>query len=195
MIIGLTGGIGTGKSTVSRYLINNGYVVIDADFVSREVSEREDILEKLADEFGDELIFHGKLDRRALRKKVFSSKERVKKLNAILHPPIIERIKHYIEINRGREPIFLDIPLLFECNLEYLSDMVILVACSEDIQLMRVMERDEVEVEEARAIIDKQMPMECKRGKADYIIENNEGIMELEEKIEKFIRELKKPDR
>jgi dephospho-CoA kinase len=192
MIIGLTGGIGTGKSTVSRYLINKGYVVIDADFVSREVSERGDILDKLADEFGTELIVEGNLDRRALRKKVFSSRDRIRKLNEILHPPIIERIKYYIDVNRGREPIFLDIPLLFECNLEYLSDMVILVDCQADIQLLRVMERDRVEVEEARAIIDKQMPMEFKRGKADYIIENNEGIIELEEKIEKFLKGLNK---
>lgn len=192
MIIGITGGIGTGKSTVSRYLINKGYVVIDADFVSREVSERRDILNKLSKEFGSELINDGKLDRRALRKKVFSSSEKVRKLNSILHPPIIEKIKYYIDINSEREIIFLDIPLLFECNLEYLADIVLLVDCREDIQFERVMDRDGVEVEEAKAIIARQMPMECKRKKADYIISNNEGIIELEEKIECFVKKIKK---
>jgi dephospho-CoA kinase len=192
VIIGITGGIGTGKSTVSRYLINKGYVVIDADFVSREVSERRDILNKLSKEFGSELINDGKLDRRALRKKVFSSSEKVRKLNSILHPPIIEKIKYYIDINSEREIIFLDIPLLFECNLEYLADIVLLVDCREDIQFERVMDRDGVEVEEAKAIIARQMPMECKRKKADYIISNNEGIIELEEKIECFVKKIKK---
>lgn len=194
MIIGLTGGIGTGKSTVSRYLKSKNYIVIDADLISREIVESPEVITEIKKEFGSEIELDGVFDRKALRTIVFSSREKVAKLNSILHPLIIDRIKEDIKKHMREELIFLDIPLLFECRLEYLSDFILLVYSDLEVQIERVMARDKVDREDAVNIIDKQMDMEFKKKHSNYVLNNNEDISKLEYLIDNFLTYIKEEE-
>ena len=192
MIIGITGGIGTGKSTVSDYLRLKGYNVIDADKISREVIKVTKIKEMIIAEFGEGILEktpNNKSDiyRSNLRKLVFNNKENVTKLNSIMHPAIIEEIRKQIEQQKMEKLVFVDIPLLFEIKLEYLFDKVALVYANQKIQLERVMKRDNIPKEEALKIINSQMSIEEKKQKSDFIIENEATIEELQNKVEEFL--------
>ena len=192
MIIGITGGIGTGKSTVSDYLRLKGYNVIDADKISREVIKETKIKEMNIAEFGEGILektSNNKSDisRSNLRKLVFNNKENVTKLNSIMHPAIIEEIRKQIEQQKMEKLVFVDIPLLFEIKLEYLFDKVALVYANQKIQLERVMKRDNIPKEEALKIINSQMSIEEKKQKSDFIIENEATIEELQNKVEEFL--------
>ena len=192
MIIGITGGIGTGKSTVSNYLRLKGYNVIDADKISREVIKETKIKKMIIAEFGEGILektSNNKSDisRSNLRKLVFNNKENVTKLNSIMHPAIIEEIRKQIEQQKMEKLVFVDIPLLFEIKLEYLFDKIALVYASQKIQLERVMKRDNIPKEEALKIINSQMSIEEKKQKSDFIIENEATIEELQNKVEEFL--------
>ena len=192
MIIGITGGIGTGKSTVSDYLRLKGYNVIDADKISQEVLKETKIKERIIAEFGEGILektSNNKSDisRSNLRKLVFNNKENVTKLNSIMHPAIIEEIRKQIEQQKMEKLVFVDIPLLFEIKLEYLFDKVALVYANQKIQLERVMKRDNIPKEEALKIINSQMSIEEKKQKSDFIIENEATIEELQNKVEEFL--------
>ncbi len=191
MVLGLTGGIASGKSTVSQILINKGYKVVDADKIAKEVSERIEILEKIKIEFGKEFVLEGKLNRKLLREVVFRDKEKVDKLNKIMHPPIIEEIKNQLIKNSEEEIVVADIPLLFESDLEYLVDKILLVTCKRKTQIERVMKRDKVDRESAMNIIDKQLSLEEKREKSDFVIENDMDMGSLEVEVDRVIRKIK----
>lgn len=187
MILGLTGGIATGKSTATNFFKEKGYSVICADTIAREITEKSEILDKIAKEFGNDVISEGKLNRKILREKVFIDKNKVKLLNEITHPAIIEEIK--LEINKNAEEslVILDIPLLFEGNYEFLVDKSLLIFCDEDIQIERIKERDRVDAQNAINIIKNQLSLLEKKQRADYIIENNEGKEEFYKKLNSFL--------
>lgn len=193
MILGLTGGIATGKSTVSRYFIEKGFLVICADEIAKEIMEEKNILNEITKEFGEEMVLDGVLNRKKMREYVFMLESRVKKLNNITHPLIIEKIRNEIKKYKEEKLIIVDIPLLFEGNYEYLIDKVLLVSCKKEIQLQRVIKRDEVSNENAQNLIDKQLTLEEKESRADFIIQNNETIEELYKKIDDFLEKLKLP--
>lgn len=192
MILGLTGGIASGKSTVSKIFLEMGIKVIDADEISRKVSETSDVLQELVNEFGDEIIYEGRLNRRKLRNLVFQNRDTVLKINAIMHPRIIKRIKKEIVKNSSEPLLVLDIPLLYEADLNYLCEKVLLVYVDEKTQVKRVMERDHCSEEEAFRIIEKQMPLSQKKKLADYCIDNSGGLKELHKNVEKFYHEIVK---
>jgi dephospho-CoA kinase len=185
MIIGLTGGIASGKSTVSKILDKMGIRVVDADIVAREVMESKEVIKKISDEFGENILdSDGELDRSKLREMVFSSKSRVKILNSIVHPSVIDRFKNEREKSmRTREVLVFDIPLLFEAKMENLCDKVIVVYVDSETQIKRVMERDGSKRETALNIIKNQMSLSEKLEKADIKIQNDGTIEELEKKI------------
>ncbi|WP_319204202.1 dephospho-CoA kinase [uncultured Ilyobacter sp.] len=185
MIIGLTGGIASGKSTVSKILDEMGIRVVDADIVAREVMESKEVIKKISDEFGENILdSEGELDRSKLREMVFSSKSRVKILNSIVHPSVIDRFKNEREKSmRTREVLVFDIPLLFEAKMENLCDKVIVVYVDSETQIKRVMERDGSKRETALNIIKNQMSLSEKLEKADIKIKNDGTIEELEKKI------------
>lgn len=187
MILGLTGGIATGKSTVAEFFREKGIPVICADTIAREITESSKILEEISSEFGQEMIINGKLDRKKMREYIFVDINRVKKLNEITHPPIIEKIKEEINKNKEKPILVVDIPLLFEGNYEFLVEKILLITCKKEIQLLRVQNRDSVSLESAKNIINKQMAMEEKEKKSDFIIENNGTKEELNEKLEDFL--------
>ena len=162
-----------------------GIRVVDADIVAREVMESKEVIKKISDEFGENILdSEGELDRSKLREMVFSSKSRVKILNSIVHPSVIDRFKNEREKSmRTREVLVFDIPLLFEAKMENLCDKVIVVYVDSETQIKRVMERDGSKRETALNIIKNQMSLSEKLEKADIKIQNDGTIEELEKKI------------
>ena len=196
MVIGLTGGIGTGKSTVSRKLREKGYPVIDLDIISREVITYSEVIDELVENFGSEILeeqnaVSGKkcISRNKLRQIVFKDEKKVAVLNSIMHPPIIEEMRRQIkELGQNYETVFVEVQLLFEAKLEKEFDMTVLVYADRKIQIERVLKRDGRSEGEVQEIINAQMSMDEKRKLSNYIIENNGNSEMLDLEIEKFIK-------
>lgn len=179
-VIGLTGGIATGKSTVSNYLLSLGIPVIDADLISREVVEPgQPGLLKLLQKLGPEILTQdGQLNRPALAKKLFHNEAVRQQVNQLLHPLIYDRMFERVAAfqSQGEALVFLDIPLLFETQTKNLFDDIWLVYVPETIQLERLMKRDQLSQEAAVARIASQLSIEEKRLLADVIIDNSGTI-------------------
>lgn len=193
MKIGLTGGIGSGKTTVSDYLLEKGYPVIDADKIAREITlPGSPVLDALAAEFGSDIIgSDGTLDRKLLGERAFRDEESKNRLDAITHGEICRRICEALKENR--EPtIFLDAALLYETDLDERVDQVWLVVSSEDLRVHRVVSRDRVAPDHVRSRITSQMAEEEKRQMAHVIIENNGTKEELYQKIDKLLNQWEK---
>ena len=198
MIIGLTGGIGTGKSTVSRKLRERGYPVIDLDVISREVIEYPEVIDELVRNFGNEILenqnnISGKksISRNKLRQTVFKEEKKVSVLNSIMHPPIVEEMRRQVEnFKKNYKTVFVEVQLLFEAKLEKEFDLTVLVYADKKTQLERVLKRDGRKEEEVQQIINAQMDMTEKRRLSNYIIENNGNSEMLDLEIEKFIKKL-----
>lgn len=198
MVIGLTGGIGTGKSTVSQILRNKGFSVIDLDVISHKVIEFPSVVEKIVRNFGKEVLENNNdgnrtVSREKLGKIIFSDREKRFTLNSIMHPEIL-RIMHkkILECESKNEKenkiIFVEIQLLFEVQWEKEFDYILLVAAKRDIQVRRVLERDKRSEKEAWNIINSQMSLDEKRGKSDFVIENDGNIDDLNRKVDKFLK-------
>ena len=201
MVIGLTGGIGTGKSTVSQILRNKGFSVIDLDVISHKVIEFPSVVEKIVKNFGKEVLENNEnnndgnrtVSREKLGKIIFSNREKRFTLNSIMHPEIL-RIMHkkILECESKNEKenkiIFVEIQLLFEVQWEKEFDYLLLVAAKRDIQVRRVLERDKRSEKEAWDIINSQMSLDEKRGKSDFVIENDGNIDDLNRKVDKFLK-------
>ena len=198
MIVGLTGGIGTGKSTVSRKLRERGYPVIDLDVISREVIEYPEVIDELVRNFGIEILesqnnISGKksISRNKLRQTVFKEEKKVSVLNSIMHPPIVEEMRRQVEnLKKNYKTVFVEVQLLFEAKLEKEFDLTVLVYADKKTQLERVLKRDGRKEEEVQQIINAQMDMTEKRRRSNYIIENNGNSEMLDLEIEKFIKKL-----
>ena len=198
MIVGLTGGIGTGKSTVSRKLRERGYPVIDLDVISREVIEYPEVIDELVRNFGNEILENqnntsGKksISRNKLRQTVFKEEKKVSVLNSIMHPPIVEEMRRQVEnFKKNYKTVFVEVQLLFEAKLEKEFDLTVLVYADKKTQLERVLKRDGRKEEEVQQIINAQMDMTEKRRLSNYIIENNGDSEMLDLEIEKFIKKL-----
>lgn len=196
LTIGLTGGIATGKSTVSALLRQAGFPIVDADIVAREVVEPgTPTLEKIKLAFGPGIIDNGVLDRRKLGQIVFEDGAQLKKLNDIMQPAISSAMADKINFWRLQNvPILvLDVPLLFERDYDKnkLVDKIIVVTASEEIQLSRLENRDQLSNMEARNRVKAQLPMTQKIARADYVIDNNGRIEELQEQVTVLIKKIK----
>ncbi|ARI76832.1 dephospho-CoA kinase [Halobacillus mangrovi] len=182
LVIGLTGSIASGKSTVSNLFTELNIPVVDADQISREVVEPgEPAYEQIVDTFGESILQDDKtLDRKQLGKVVFSDEEKRKQLNSIVHPQVrkemLNKRDHYI--SEHYPAVVLDIPLLFESKLTHYVDRVVVVYVSEETQLERLMERDRSSREDAEQRIKAQIPVQQKAEMADAVIDNNGTIEE-----------------
>lgn len=189
--IGLTGGIGTGKSTVSDYLKQKGVYVLDADVVSRQVVlPGSPLLVKLSAAFGmDILLPDGNLDRRRLGAKAFCDSQRKRCLDEIMHGAIMERIAAEIcRLEQENKPIaVIDAALLLETDLKTMVDEIWLVDVDEVTQVMRVRKRDDLSETEIKNRISNQMPREQKRGMAHFIIDNSRDLSYLFKQVDTLL--------
>ncbi|OPJ55513.1 dephospho-CoA kinase [Alkalithermobacter paradoxus] len=198
-IIGLTGSIGSGKSTVSDILIKKGFKIVDADKISRKILDKNSVaFIEVVEHFGEEILQDdGNIDRKKLGSIVFSDDEKLKKLNSITHPKIEQNIKSEIENykNKGVDIVFLDAPLLIEANLTGMVDLVLLIICSYEVQIQRIINRDNITKEEAIKRINSQMSVEDKKKYADYIIDNSYTLDKLNSDVDMFLKYLEGVER
>ncbi|MGI8316824.1 dephospho-CoA kinase [Halobacillus mangrovi] len=193
LVIGLTGSIASGKSTVSKMFTELNIPVIDADNISREVVKPgEPAYEQIVDTFGDSILQEDKtLDRKQLGKVVFSDEEKRKQLNSIVHPQVRKEMlaKRDYYVSEHYSAMVLDIPLLFESKLSHYVDRVVVVYVSEETQLERLMERDRSSREDAEQRIKAQIPVKQKAAMADAVIDNNGTIDESFQQLKDILHE------
>ncbi len=172
-IIGLTGGIGSGKSTVAKYLASKGVAVYIADVEAKKLMDSQDVIEEIKDYFGEKVISKkGKIKRKTLAKIVFNNKEKLSKLNSIVHPKVKEHFTEWVLLHKNEPFVIKEVAILFETNGHLDCDKVILVTAPEDVRLMRVMQRDNVSKEDVLARMNNQISEEEKIAKSDYVIHN-----------------------
>lgn len=191
-VIGLTGGIASGKSTVSELLSVFGFKVVDADKAAREaVKKGSKGLAQVREVFGDEAIDeNGEMNRRYMGDLVFNHPEKRLELNAIIHPivrDIMEEEKQ--EYLKQGYNVIMDIPLLFENELENTVDEVWVVYTSESIQMDRLMQRNNLSLEDAKARVYSQISIDKKSRKADHVIDNLGDKLELKQNLERLLEE------
>lgn len=188
-VIGLTGGVGSGKSLVSDRYAALGAPVIDADLITRElVAPGGEALAEIVAQFGaDMLTPQGQLDRRRLRERVFSDPAERKRLEQILHPGVRRRIRQRLDALRAAAdpPAYciVVIPLLVEAGMEDMVDQVVVVDCDAELQLQRVMQRDQCSREQAAAIVQAQLPRERRLARAHVVIDNSGDVAAVDRQV------------
>ncbi len=197
MIVGLTGGIASGKSTVAKMLVERGALLVDADQIAREVVEPGSaVLAEIARFFEQHyqvqvLTSDGELDRKALGELVFANPQAKRELEGLIHPAIratiISRVQSYAEQFPDRL-VVADIPLLFESKYDYMFAEVILVYVPRDVQLQRLMVRDGLNLEQAEQRLAAQMPIEEKRQLATVIIDNRDDFTMTAQQVDNYLR-------
>ena len=192
MIIGITGSIACGKSTVSNYLKSKGYIVIDADKIGHEALDDDYVKEKLILAFGNEILEDNKINRQKLGELVFGSSSNLNVLNSIVHPEIRKKILEKIDKNNDQEFIFIDVALLFEAKFDDLVDKIIVVYVDKNTQLTRLMKRNSISKKEALSRIVSQMSPIEKAKLGDYTVNNNLDVINTYEQVDKVLSELKK---
>lgn len=191
-VIGVTGGIASGKSHVCKVISNLGYPIIDADQIHREFCEvGKPCYKAIVESFGEDyLTSSGELNKRKLAKLIFKNSAAKMLLNKVTHSIIIEEIKRRIrEIEDGL--VFVEVPLLFECKMEYLCDKIICVYLKKKLQIERLMAREGIDEDYALAKIHSQMDLYEKQHKADYVIDSLGTLEETEEKVKEVINKIK----
>jgi len=187
--IALTGGIATGKSTVASLLALNGMRVIDADTISHEILDASYVW--VMDEFGSEFVNNKKVDRAKLGSVVFSDLDAKKKLEEFLHPRIRDEIVQRSEKQDSfKFPYLIDIPLFFENNSYEIKNSVVVYTPS-DVQLERFMKRNGYSKEESLNRINTQMPIDKKKEKATWVIDNSQNLKHLQQEVEDFVEKIK----
>lgn len=192
--IGLTGGIATGKSTVTKILRKKGYLVVDADEIAKQALQPgHPELKQVIQVFGQEYLQpDGSLDRKGLGEKIFLNPVEKEKLEKIVHPFVQAEVAHQRKEaeKRGVAIAFYDVPLLFEKKLEPQFDSILLIAADESLQIERLQSRNGFTLEESKLRIQNQLPMSEKRKRSDYIIENNSDLAHLEKQVDAFLKSI-----
>lgn len=196
-VIGITGGISTGKSTATKILKSKGFKVIDADIIARQVLNiGEEAYCEVIKIFSKDILNKDEtIDRKLLAEKIFKDKISREQLNSITHPIIMERIKEEIDSNNKEDILFLDIPLLIEIyeslsKYDIFIDEIWLIYCDKDTQIKRLMKRDGINLESARFKVNAQMDIEEKKRFADKIIYNTKDKKELEKDIDALLEQI-----
>lgn len=193
MIIGLTGSIASGKSTVAKMLEKYRFPIVDADQVARLVVEPgEPALTEIVAAFGEEILLEdGSLNRKKLGDLIFHDPSKRAILNGIIHPAIRKEMLRQRDewLNNGAEVVIMDIPLLFESKLQHFVEKILVVSLSEEKQLERLMERNQLNEEEARARISSQLPLTVKEEGADAVIYNESTLEKTEQQLNYILKE------
>ena len=195
MNIGITGSIACGKSTVSDYLKEKGYTIIDADKLGHVALTSEDVKRRLSETFGANILVNNEISREVLGKLVFGNDNNLKKLNNIIHPKIKELILKLQEEHENEDLVFLDIALLYEANFVDLVEKVAVVYVDEDVQLERLMTRNFLSKEEALKRIESQMSPREKASLGDFVINNSYRKEDTFQQIDEILEKLKRGDK
>ena len=194
LVVGLTGNIGCGKSSLSDIFRAEGIKIIDADIIARQIYEDEKLLRKDYETFGNDIKNEdGSLNRKALGRIVFSDDEKLIQLNKLTHPVIRQKVSDEIEEykSQNEEIVILDAALLVESDYLNFIDKLLVVTCKENIQIERIIARDNCSIEEALGRIKSQMSQENKVKYADYVIDNSATLSELRKKAFIFMNYIK----
>lgn len=190
-IIGLTGGIGSGKSTVAQLFVEEGFPLIDADVIAREVvAAGQPALQELADVFGADILEpSGELNRQLLAQRAFVDRETTDKLNAITHPRIQQRTQELFDAYREKdvEAVIYDMPLLVDNGLDRAMDWVIVVDVSAEERIRRLVEYRGMDEEDAQRRVKAQIPDGLRLAAADSVIDNNAAIDNLKPQVDQLI--------
>lgn len=190
-IIGLTGGIGSGKSTVAQLFVEEGFPLIDADVIAREVvAAGQPALQELADVFGADILEpSGELNRQLLAQRAFVDRETTDKLNAITHPRIQQRTQELFDEYREKdvEAVIYDMPLLVDNGLDRAMDWVIVVDVAAEERIRRVVEYRGLDEEDAQRRVKAQIPDGLRLAAADSVIDNNAAIDNLKPQVDQLI--------
>jgi len=189
MKIGITGGIGSGKSHVSKTIEDAGYTVLNADDIAKQIMvEDESVRELIISTFGYDSYLDKELNRAYIASKAFSSVENVKKLNSIVHPPMVYIINELMEEElENSKIVFVEAALVFEAEVDEILDHVLLVTADEEIRISRIKKRDNLSKEEIRDRMKFQIPENEKENLADFTIKNNSSLLDLEMKTKMFL--------
>ncbi|MFD2671694.1 dephospho-CoA kinase [Marinicrinis sediminis] len=196
MNIGLTGGIACGKSTVANMLVEGGAVLVDADQIAREVVlPGSSVLQEIEARFGADILDeYGSLKRKELGKIVFQDDQARKALEDIMHPAIRALMKARMEELEQADPnrlVVVDVPLLYESDLVHLFENVMVVYIPTTLQLKRLMDRDGLDEAAARQRLQAQMPIEEKKRRADFVIDNQGTLVQTREQVIAYLNEWK----
>ncbi|MDO5508692.1 MAG: dephospho-CoA kinase [Corynebacterium casei] len=190
-IIGLTGGIGSGKSTVAQLFVEEGFPLIDADVIAREVvAAGQPALQELADVFGADILEpSGELNRQLLAQRAFVDRETTDKLNAITHPRIQQRTQELFDAYREKdvEAVIYDMPLLVDNGLDRAMDWVIVVDVAAEERIRRLVEYRGLDEEDAQRRVKAQIPDGLRLAAADSVIDNNAAIDNLKPQADQLI--------
>jgi dephospho-CoA kinase len=194
LIIGLTGGIASGKTSVAEWFRARGVTVADADKIVHRLYEQDRIIDQVEKEFGSGYIAGGKIDRIQLGKLVFSDPAAKHKLEKIIHPYVWDEITGYMKKARekGERVLILDIPLLYETGWDKHTDEVWVVYAPQEVQAKRLAQRNKIAEEEALKRIASQMPMQDKLARADRVINNAGAWADTEAQLFELWEEIQK---
>lgn len=188
LIIGITGSIASGKTEVVKLLTKKGYQVHSTDQLGHKALEIEEVKEKLADKLGREILStDGQIDRNKLSQIVFRNKAHLQYLNSVTHPQIFKLMRILID-QATSDYIFFEVPLLFEAELENYFDFIITVSSRQENQLIRLMRRNQLKLEDAKIKLASQYSNQVKEKKADYVINNNNDLNQLKRKVDQLIK-------
>ncbi len=191
MIIGITGGIGAGKSTVAKILRSMGYLVYDSDAQARTLQDEDVNLKlKIQGLFGSDIYNESGLNRPALAKIVFNNPELLTQLSNIVHPVVQSDFEAWVKLNSQAKVLFIESAILFESHFDKLTDKTILVTASEDIRIARVLKRDGISPEQVRERISRQTSEEEKKEWVDAVIYTDDEKKPLYEKVESALNDL-----
>jgi dephospho-CoA kinase len=196
-VIGLTGSLASGKTTVSEMLMKRGSLVVSADQIVAELMLYDTSTQKaVAKNFGDSVLLEsGAVDKAALARIVFTKKNQLKKLESILHPKVRQRIKHIlttVQKYKKYKVVVLEVPLLYEAGFERMADVVVAVNCPQYQQLERIKVSGKMSQAEALRRIRSQMTLKEKCERADFVIENNESLAETRQQIKNIWKNISK---
>lgn len=196
MIIGLTGGIATGKSTVSALLRKKGALLIDADVIAREVMlPGHPVLSEVVQHFGQAILLpDGQLNRKKLGEIIFNEPGEREKLNQITHPAIRQEMwdrMHSLSKEYPSGLIVVDIPLLYESGLQTMFEQVLVVYTPRSVQLQRLMERNQLIMQEAESRLNAQMDIEEKKHRAHLLIDNSGTLSDTEQQVDELCQRLR----
>ena len=193
--IGITGSIACGKSTISDYLKDKGYTIIDADKLGHVALTIEDVKRRLSETFGANILENNEISREVLGRLVFGNDNNLKKLNNIIHPKIKELILKLQEQHKDEDMVFLDIALLYEANFVDLVEKVAVVYVDKGVQLERLMTRNSLSKEEALKRIESQMSPQEKASLGDFVINNSYRKEDTFQQIDEILEKLKRGDK